>query len=185
MALVLPIDSVWPLLGRDVFVAPNATLVGDIELGDASSVWFGAVLRADIGPIRIGARTNIQDLACVHLTGGESSTAVGVDVTVGHSAILHGCTIGDRCLIGMGAIILDNAVIGEDSLIGAGALIPPRTVIPPRSYVLGRPGRVLREVTEAEARLGPDGAAHYVENARRFLALCGGSREGAPPGSWR
>ena len=180
MALVLPIDDVWPVIGRDVFVAPNATLIGDVELGDEASVWFGAVIRADIGPIRIGPRTNIQDLACIHLTGGVSRTTIGADVTVGHGAILHGCSVGDRCLIGMGSIILDNAVIGEGSLVGAGALVPPRMRIPPRSLVLGNPGKVAREVTDEEADMGLAGAQHYLENARRFLVL-----SGAPLGSGR
>jgi carbonic anhydrase/acetyltransferase-like protein (isoleucine patch superfamily) len=184
MGIFLPIDEVWPLLGRDVFVAPNATVIGDVELGDEASVWFGAVIRADIGPIRIGARTNIQDLACIHLTGGVSSTSIGEDVTVGHGAILHGCSIGDRCLIGMGSIVLDNAEIGAGSVIAAGALVPPRMKVPPRSLVKGSPGKVVREVTEEEGSLGLTGAQHYVENARRFSALCGGL-EPAPAGSFR
>src|SRR5512140_3612933 len=109
MALVLPFGEKNPKLGQGVFVAPNATLIGDVELGDEASVWFGAVLRGDIGSIRIGARTNVQDLACVHLTEGSSKTVVGADVTIGHGAILHGCTVLDGCLIGMGSILLDNA----------------------------------------------------------------------------
>jgi carbonic anhydrase/acetyltransferase-like protein (isoleucine patch superfamily) len=185
MALVLPIGELRPVFGRDVFVAPNATLIGDIELGDEASVWFGAVIRADIGPIRIGPRTNIQDLACIHLTGGLSSTTIGADVTVGHGAILHGCRVGDGCLIGMGSIVLDNAVIGEGSVVAAGALVPPRMVIRPRSLVLGSPGKVAREVTEDEALLGISGAQHYVENARRFLALCGGGLDAGPRGPLR
>lgn len=184
MALILPIGDIWPVIGRDVFVAPNATLIGDLEIGDESSVWFGAVLRADIGSIRIGARTNIQDLACVHLTNGLSNTTIGDDVTVGHGAILHGCSVGDRCLIGMGSIILDNAVIGEGSLVAAGSLVPPRMVIPPRSLVRGSPAKVVREVTAEEGDMGRSGATHYVENAKRFIALCGG-RASEPPSSRR
>jgi carbonic anhydrase/acetyltransferase-like protein (isoleucine patch superfamily) len=168
VALVLPYAGVTPRLGRDVFVAPNATLIGDVELGDEASVWFGCVLRGDIGSIRIGARTNVQDLVCMHLTDGVSVTVVGADVTIGHGAILHGCTVGDRCLIGMGSILLDNAVIGEGSLVAAGSLVPPRMVVPPRSLVRGNPAKVLREVTEDEGRLGILGAEHYVEHARRY-----------------
>jgi len=171
VALILPYGGLSPRLGRDVFVAPNATLVGDLEIGDEASVWFGAVLRADIGPIRIGPRTNVQDLACMHLTDGVSTTNVGADVTIGHGAILHGCTVGDRCLIGMGSIILDNAVIGEGSVIAAGALVPPRMVIPPRSLVRGNPAKVIREVTADEGMLGLAGAAHYVENAKRYREI--------------
>lgn len=174
MALILPMGDARPRIGRDVFVAPNATLIGDVELGDESSVWFGAVLRGDIGAIRIGPRSNIQDVACVHLTGGLSSAIIGADVTVGHGAVLHGCIVEDRCLIGMGAVVLDNARIGAGSLVGAGALVPPRMVVPPRSLVLGNPARVVREVTPEEAEMGVTGAMHYVENARRYSALLGG-----------
>jgi gamma-carbonic anhydrase len=173
MALILSFGGKTPRIGRDVFVAPNATLIGDVELGDGASVWFGAVLRGDIGPIRIGARSNIQDLACVHLTAGVSQTIVGADVTVGHGAILHGCVIGDRCLIGMGSVVMDNAEIGESSVVAAGSVVAPRMVVPARSLLRGAPARLVREVTDKEAALGPDGAAHYVENARRFLAICG------------
>ena len=173
MALILPYGGFTPRLGRDVFVAPNATLIGDVELGDEASVWFGTVLRGDIGSIRIGARTNVQDLACLHLTDGVSVTIIGEDVTIGHGAILHGCTVGDRCLIGMGSIILDNAVIGAGSLVAAGTLVPPRMVVPPRSLVRGRPAKVLREVTEDEGRLGIDGAMHYVAQSRTYRGIVG------------
>jgi carbonic anhydrase/acetyltransferase-like protein (isoleucine patch superfamily) len=173
MALVIPLGAVLPRIGRDVFVAPNATLIGDVELGDESSVWFGAVLRGDVGSIRVGARTNIQDLACVHVTEGLSNTTIGEDVTVGHGAILHGCTIGDGCLIGMGSILLDQSTVGAGSVVAAGSLVPPRMTIPPRSLVRGSPAKVIREVTAEEARLGPDGAASYLENARRFRAALG------------
>jgi gamma-carbonic anhydrase len=173
MALILPYGDKAPRLGRDAFVAPNATLVGDVELGDEASVWFGAVLRGDIGPIRVGARTNVQDLACLHLTDGVSTTTIGADVTIGHGAILHGCTVEDGCLIGMGSVILDNAVIGAGSVIAAGALVPPRMVIPPRSMVKGSPAKVIRAVTDEEAMLGILGAAHYVENARKYRGICG------------
>jgi gamma-carbonic anhydrase len=168
--LVIPYDGKTPVFGRDVWVAPNATIIGDVELADEASVWFGAVLRGDIGAIRVGARTNLQDLVCVHLTEGLSQAIVGADVVVGHGAVLHGCTIEDGCLIGMGAILLDNAVIGEGSLIAAGALIPPRMKVPPRSLVMGNPGKVLRKVTEEEAKMAPYGVAHYLAGARRFRA---------------
>lgn len=173
MALILPYGGHTPRLGRDVFVAPNATLIGDVELEDEASVWFGCVLRGDIGSIRVGARTNVQDLACMHLTDGVSVTVIGADVTIGHGAILHGCTVGDRCLIGMGSILLDNAVIGEGSVVAAGSLVPPRFVAPPRSLVRGSPAKVIREVTEDEGRLGIIGVEHYVEHARRYRLVTG------------
>ena len=171
----MPFGDFAPRIGRDVFIAPNATIIGDVEIDDEASVWFGAVLRGDIGSIRIGARTNVQDLACVHLTDGVSRVVVGSDVTIGHGAILHGCEVGDGCLIGMGSILLDNVVVGAGSLVAAGSLVTPRTVVLPRSLVRGNPARVVRPVTEEEAAMGRAGAAHYVVTARAFRKQLRGS----------
>ncbi|MCK6589359.1 MAG: gamma carbonic anhydrase family protein [Polyangiaceae bacterium] len=179
MAIVLPYLEVWPRFGRDVFLAPNAVVTGDVELGDEVSVWFGAVLRGDSGSAKIGPRTNIQDLACVHMTRGLSSAEIGADVTVGHGAILHGCKVGNGCLIGMGAILLDNAEIGEGSIVAAGALVPARAVIPPRSLVVGSPGKVTREVTPEETERILRGVAQYVETARSYGAVRGDLEEKA------
>lgn len=162
--------EVVPRLGQGAFIAPGATVIGDVELGEEASVWFGAVLRGDCGSIRVGARTNIQDLSCVHMTTDLSVVEIGCDVTVGHGVILHGCTIGDGCLIGMGSTLLDLAVVGAGSLIAAGTLVPPRMKIPPRSLVRGNPAVVVREVTDPEGRLGLEGAAHYVQAAREYRA---------------
>lgn len=177
-AIVMPFRGKQPVFGRDVWLAPTATVIGDVEIADEASVWFGAVLRGDIGAIRIGPRANVQDLVCMHLTEGQSETIVGADVTIGHGAILHGCIVGDRCLIGMGSIILDNAVIGEGSVIAAGTVVPPRMVVPPKSLVRGNPGKVIRPVNEKEAEMGIFGAEHYVAGARHFRAeLLGLSEE--------
>ena len=173
MAIVLPFRGVSPRLGKDVFIAPNATVIGDVELGDEVNVWFGTVIRGDIGPIRVGARTNVQDLSCIHLTEGVSTTVIGADVTIGHGAILHGCTVGDGCLIGMGSVVLDNADIGAGSVIAAGTIVPPRMKVPSRSLVRGNPGRIIRPVTDEEAAMGPTGAEHYVANARAFRGIVG------------
>lgn len=173
MALVLPLGDKIPRIGKDVFLAPNATLLGDVVIEDGASVWFGAVLRADIGSIRIGPRSNIQDLACIHMTDGVSNAIIGADVTVGHGAILHGCIIGDRCLVGMGSIVMDNADIGAGSVVAAGSLVVPRFVVPEGQLVRGSPARIIRPVDEKEARYGVDGAAHYVEGARRFRQWLG------------
>jgi carbonic anhydrase/acetyltransferase-like protein (isoleucine patch superfamily) len=167
---ILSFEGTRPTLGRNVFVAANATLVGSVALGDESSVWFGAVLRGDVGSITIGARSNIQDLTMIHMTGDISVATIGDDVTVGHSVILHGCRVCDRCLVGMGSILLDNVVVGEDCVIGAGSLLPQRMVVPPRSLVLGRPARVVRAVSDEEMKLGIEGARHYVANAQKYLA---------------
>lgn len=164
----MPFRGKVPKVGEGVFIAPNATVIGDVELADRSSVWFGAVLRGDIGPIRVGPRSNVQDLVCMHMTEGMSKMVIGADVTIGHGAILHGCTVGDRCLIGMGSIVLDNAVIGEGSVVAAGTVVPPRMVVPPGSLVRGNPGKVVRGVTPEEARMGIYGAEHYVAGARAF-----------------
>lgn len=157
-----------PSLGRDVFVAPNATVIGDVVLGDEASVWFGAVLRGDVMSIRIGARSNVQDGSVVHVTGGKAATSVGCDVTVGHMAILHGCTVEDGVLVGMGSIVLDGAVVGAESVIAAGALVPPGMIVPPRSMVMGRPGKVVRPVRESDLEWTREAAKLYVEYARNF-----------------
>jgi carbonic anhydrase/acetyltransferase-like protein (isoleucine patch superfamily) len=163
--------GVTPSLGCDVFIAPGAHVIGRVTMGDESSVWFGAILRGDVGTIVIGARTNVQDLCLIHMTGGISNVHIGDDVTIGHNVTLHGCEVGHRCLIGMGSVLLDGVRVGDDSVIAAGSLIPPRMVIPPGSLVLGRPAKVVRPATAKERRLGVDGAAHYVENARTYRAL--------------
>ena len=165
--MILAYGEDSPSLGRDVFVAPTATVMGKVTLGDESSIWYGSVLRGDVGSIHIGARTNIQDLSLIHVTTNLHDAWIGDDVTVGHRVILHGCTVKAGALIGMGAVILDGAVIGEGSLIGAGALITPRTEIPPGSLVLGSPGKVVKTLGEKEQRELADSAKHYVEIAKR------------------
>ena len=157
-----------PTLGRGVFVAPNATVIGDVVLGEESSVWFGTVLRGDVFPIRIGRRTNVQDNAVVHVTGGKASTTIGDDVTIGHLALIHGCTIGNRCLIGMGSILLDGASIEDDCLIAAGSLIPPRMRIPAGSLVMGRPARVVRPLDAADREHIREAGSLYVGYGREY-----------------
>jgi carbonic anhydrase/acetyltransferase-like protein (isoleucine patch superfamily) len=170
MATILSIDGKTPRIAPGVYIAPNATIIGDVVIEEGASVWFGCVLRADIGSIRIGKRSNIQDLTCIHMTDGLSNTEVGDDVTVGHRVVLHGCTVGNGALIGMGSVVMDNADIGAESLVAAGSLVSPRTIVPPGSLLRGSPGKVIRPVTEEERLMGQLGAAHYVENAKRYLA---------------
>lgn len=167
-ALVIPYGDASPRLGQDVFLAPTATVVGDVELGDGSSVWFGSVLRGDVAAIRVGRRTNIQDLSCLHVTGGLSDLAVGDDVTVGHRVVLHGCSVGHRALIGIGAVVLDQAQIGDEAVVAAGALVPPGMVVPARSLARGVPARVVGPVTAEQRRLGAEGAEHYLEVVARY-----------------
>src|SRR5882724_12860694 len=152
--VVRPFKGVYPKLGRGVYLADTARVIGDVEIGKDASIWFGSVLRGDVGAIRVGARSNIQDLSMLHMSLGISNTVIGEDVTVGHNVIIHGAIIGDGALIGMGAILLDNCEIGEEALIAAGSLITAGTKIPARSLVVGRPGKVLGELPAREARQG-------------------------------
>jgi carbonic anhydrase/acetyltransferase-like protein (isoleucine patch superfamily) len=157
-----------PSAGNRVLVAPGASLVGDVRLGDDVSVWYAAVLRGDLAPVIVGERTNIQDGTVMHV-GDDSPCVIGADVVVGHRAMLHACRVEDGCLIGMQATILDDAVIGHGSVIGAGALITQRTVIPPRSLVLGSPGRVVRQLGEEDEAFHRALAMKYVRLKENYL----------------
>lgn len=152
-----------------LFIAPDAAVIGDVELGEDSSVWFGAVLRGDNEPICIGARSNIQDGSVVHTDPAFPAT-VGAGVTVGHRVILHGCTVEDGCTVGMGAILLNGSRVGAHSLVAAGALLPEGREFPPGSLIMGVPGRQARLLTEEERAEAARGAETYVRNARRFHA---------------
>ena len=173
---IVTVEGKSPHIEPSVFVAPNAVVIGDVTIGASSSVWFGCVLRGDVGFIRIGRRTNVQDLSCVHMTHGISDVTVGDDVTVGHRVVLHGCTVEDGALIGMGSLLLDGVVVGAESLIAAGSLLPPRMKVPPRSFVVGSPAKILRQVEDEELTMGRAGAAHYVEKAKVYLPLVRGER---------
>jgi carbonic anhydrase/acetyltransferase-like protein (isoleucine patch superfamily) len=155
------------LIAQDCFVAHNATLRGDITIGSQSTVLFGAVIRGDCVAVKIGSRTNIQDLCCLHGDPG-FPCQIGDRVTVGHGAIVHGATVEDDCLIGIRAVILNGAVIGTGSIIAAGALIPEGKIIPPHSLVMGVPGKVVRQVTTEDAQLISHGWHHYVEIGARY-----------------
>jgi carbonic anhydrase/acetyltransferase-like protein (isoleucine patch superfamily) len=168
---IVELGASRPRIEKAAFIAEDAVLIGDVELGEDASVWFKCVLRADVGRISIGARTNVQDMVCVHMTDSLSNTVVGDDVTIGHGAILHGATIESGALVGMGAILLDNVVVGAESVVAAGSVVPPRMVIPAGSMVRGSPAKVVRLLTDEERQMGKQGAVHYVENARRYRAL--------------
>jgi carbonic anhydrase/acetyltransferase-like protein (isoleucine patch superfamily) len=156
-----------PALGRDVFIAPGATVLGDVTLGDYSSVWFGAVLRGDINRIVVGQRCNIQDNAVVHLAD-RFPCVLGNDVSVGHSAVVHACTVEDQVLVGIGAVILDGAVIGAQCIVGARALVPPAMKVPPGSLVVGAPAKVARQLTAKEKSELKDLAEKYVKVAAYY-----------------
>lgn len=151
-----------PKIGADAFLAPTATVIGDVEIGARCSVWFNAVIRGDVMPIRIGDETNIQDGAIIHGTYKKCGATIGRRVTVGHGVILHGCEIGDRVLIGMGAIIMDKAKVSSDSIVAAGALITEGKEFPPGVLIVGRPGVVKRELTESERKFLNQSADNYL-----------------------
>ena len=156
------------LIHPTAYVAPNATIVGEVHVAGEASVWFGCVLRGDNAPITVGARTNVQELTVIHTDAGEPCT-LGEGVTIGHRAVLHSATVEDGALIGIGAIVLNGAIVGREAMVGAGALVPPGMVIPPRHLALGMPARVVRGLaTEEIERLHTD-AANYVARARAFL----------------
>ena len=163
------IDGAAPQLGKGAWVAPSADLIGDVRLGDRCSVWFGAVIRADNTPIILGDETNFQDGAIGHSDPGAPLT-IGARVTVGHQAILHGCTVEDEALIGMGARILNGAVIGMHCIVGAGALVTEGKIFEPRSLIVGSPARAVRQLPEEHVAMLRASAAHYAEKAARYAA---------------
>ena len=147
MSVILPVNGIMPQIPDDCFVAPNATIVGDVQMGSNCSIWFNAVVRGDVNKIRMGNKVNIQDGACVHCTFEKTETILGNSVSVGHNAIVHGCVVEDNVLIGMGAIVMDNAHIGTGSIIAAGAVVLEGTIVPPGSIYAGVPARKVKDVS--------------------------------------
>ena len=159
-----------PKIKKRVFIAPSADVIGEVKIGNDSAIWFGCVIRGDIHKIKIGKRTNIQDLSMIHVThytkkdkSDGNPTIIGNDVTVGHKVMLHGCTIENACLIGMSATILDGAVIGKESIVGADSLVTKNKVFPPRSLIMGSPAKVVRELNDEEVKELYASASRYVE----------------------
>ena len=167
--MIWELDGIAPDIAEDAWIAPDAQIIGRVVIEPGASIWWGAVLRGDNEEIRIGRGSNVQDLCCLHTDPGFPLT-IGANVTVGHRAMLHGCTIGDASLIGMGATILNGAKIGAGSLIGASALVSEGKDIPGRVLVMGAPGRVVREIDEAQYQGLLDSAARYQANGARFRA---------------
>lgn len=168
--MILPFQGIHPVVHAQAWIAPTAAVIGQVEIGEGSSIWFGAVVRGDVFQIRIGRDSNIQDNSVIHVTMGQHATLIGDGVTVGHSVTLHGCTVENRALVGIGSIVLDQAVIGEESMIGAGSLVTPGTRIPPRMLALGSPCRVKRPLTEAELDFLRLSGPHYADLARMYRA---------------
>ncbi len=164
---IFRIDEKTPRIDPAAWVAPNATVIGDVHLEAGASIWWNAVLRGDNDPIRIGANSNIQDGSIVHTDEGVPLT-IGRNVTVGHMVMVHGCTVGDGSLIGIGSVILNRAVIGRSCIVGANTLIPEGKSFPDRVLIVGSPGKVIRELTDEEVLRLEHSAAHYVANAARY-----------------
>jgi carbonic anhydrase/acetyltransferase-like protein (isoleucine patch superfamily) len=160
--MILKHKDISPQLDASVFVATSACVIGDVQIGKDSSLWFNVVVRGDVNYIRIGERTNIQDGTVVHVTNETHPTIIGNDVTVGHNATLHGCTVEDGSLIGIGAIVLDGAIVGASSLVAAGSIVAPGTRVPPRSLVMGSPGRVKRTLSDDECSSIHATSVHYL-----------------------
>jgi len=159
--MLRPYKGTLPVVHPTAYIDPSAQVIGDVEIGEASSVWMNVVIRGDVHRIRIGRRSNVQDGTVVHVMRGTHATTIGDDVTIGHGAIVHGCTLHDRILVGMGAILLNGVEVGEESIVAAGTLLPEGTQIPPRSLVMGSPGKVRRALTD-------DDVASIREYAERY-----------------
>jgi gamma-carbonic anhydrase len=162
--MIKPFLDKTPGVHSSVFVAEDAFVIGDVEIGEDSSVWFGSVIRGDVNYIRIGARTNIQDHTIIHVNTGTYPTILEDEITVGHRVTLHGCYVESGCLIGIGSILLDGVRVGRESLVAAGSLVTPNTQIPPRSLVMGSPARVKRELTDDEL-------AHLIQSCKNYVEL--------------
>jgi carbonic anhydrase/acetyltransferase-like protein (isoleucine patch superfamily) len=166
----IPYNGIAPTIHESVFVAPGAYLIGDVTIGEESTVWFNAVLRGDDGSITIGKRCSIQDNSTIHLYEG-SPVVIGDDVTIGHNVILHGCKIGSCSIIGMGSTLLDNVEVGEECIIGANTLLAGGIKIPPRSLVLGSPGKVVRELTEKDLQMLQYSSENYVQKGKEYKEI--------------
>jgi len=160
--LIIPYRGRWPKIAASAFIAPNAAIVGDVEIGEQVSVWFGAVVRGDTSPVVIGPRTNIQDGTVIHTNGNGGPTEIGADVTIGHMALVHGCVLEDGCFIAMRATVLDGAVVERGAMVAAGALVPPGKRVPSGEIWAGSPARFWQKVTPERAARMAYAASHYV-----------------------
>jgi carbonic anhydrase/acetyltransferase-like protein (isoleucine patch superfamily) len=169
--LILPYGNHVPVIHPRAFIAPTATVIGDVELGEGASLWFNVVVRGDDEPIRIGARSNIQDGTVVHVSSRISGTYIGADVTIGHLALIHACTLQDGSFVGMGAIVLDEAVVETGAMVAAGAMVTPGKVVKSGELWAGRPARKLRDMSEEEIAYGREIIAHYVKRGQEYADI--------------
>ncbi|MCY2685890.1 gamma carbonic anhydrase family protein [Salinimicrobium sp. TH3] len=168
MPLILPVEDKHPQIGDNCFIAENATIVGDVIIGKNCSIWFTAVVRGDVNSIQIGDRTNIQDGAVIHCTYKKAGTSIGNDVSIGHRAIVHGCSIKDRALVGMGAIVMDDAVVEEDCIIAAGAVVLEKTICEAGHIYAGIPAKKIKKLSEAQIENLKKTAANYIMYSKWF-----------------
>ena len=169
---ILPYKGIVPQISKSAFIAPTASVIGDVEIGDDTQLWYGVTARGDVNDIKIGARTNIQDGSVIHVTHGVSGTYIGDDVTVGHSAILHACTVYDKGFVGMQACVMDNAVVESYGMVAAGALVSPGKVVKSGELWVGRPARPVRELTQEERDYIDWSAPHYVKLGQEHKKNC-------------
>ncbi len=174
--MTLPHKGIMPKIEKNVFIANSADIIGDVLIGENSSVWFGCVVRGDINSIKIGKNTNIQDMSMIHVdhyTKEDKSdghpTYIGDNVTIGHKVMLHGCIVGDACLIGMSTTILDGAIIGKESIVGAGSLVTKNKIFPPRTLIMGSPAKVIRELNKDEIASLYESAQNYIDYKKDYL----------------
>lgn len=165
---ILSFRGVWPRIAAGVYLAPGCVIIGDVTIGPQSSVWFNAVLRGDVAPIRVGQRSNVQDNAVLHLDTG-TPCIVGDEVTIGHSAIVHGTNVGDGVTIGMGAVVLSRSTVGQEAIVAAAALVPEDAIVPAGALVMGVPAREKRQLTPGERSSSRENAARYVRNAALYM----------------
>ncbi len=175
--MLIPFNKISPKIHTTAWLAPQSVIIGDVEIGEESSVWFQTVIRGDVNSIRIGKRTNIQDLSTVHVSNrngpAPAPTVIGDEVTVGHRVILHGCTVGNGSLIGMGSIVMDHVVVGEGSIVAAGSMVVENTVIPPGHLAMGSPAKVVRPLKEQEILLLKFLPEHYSLLAKEYALISG------------
>lgn len=171
MSFILPYKNIFPKIDNSAWIAPNAVIAGDVEIGADSNIWFNCAMRGDVHEIRIGKRTNIQDGSVIHVTSNLAGTYIGDEVTVGHMALLHACTVGDRALIGMKACVLDEAVIEPDSMVAAGALVTPKKVVKSGQLWGGAPARYMRDLTQEEIDFLKVSADNYVRLSKEYQCL--------------
>ena len=176
--MLMRFRGIFPSIAKTSWVAPSADIIGDVQIGEDCSIWFGVVIRGDVHRIRIGSRVSVQDLSMIHIThytkedkSDGSPTTIGDDVTIGHKVMLHGCTIENGCLIGMGATILDGAVIGEGSIVGANSLVTSNKVFPPKSLIMGNPAKVVKELTDEQVKGLITHAAYYASLKDEYIDL--------------